>query len=200
MRLRSKTAHELQSPPQPPRARKEKRSYSFNSLNAAAILNQSRHGGPLSCSSASNQSKLQPGFTARCSRQSGWLTLHPVDATVNDIGIRGGRSESEGFSGRLRMPTMELSAWPLTCGTNRSCRQDCRTGAATADPSSSLLRRASPQCTLARGGPRPGAGAPARGPPLRETAASWPQAGNDPAWDLSAQPVPEIEFDQRIAW
>jgi hypothetical protein len=47
---------------------------------------------------------------------------------------------------------------------------------------------------------RPPRIAPARGPPLRETAASWPQAGNDPAWDLSAQPVPEIEFDQRVAW
>jgi hypothetical protein len=26
------------------------------------------------------------------------------------------------------------------------------------------------------------------------------QAENDPQWDLSAQPAPEIEFDQRIAW
>jgi hypothetical protein len=25
-------------------------------------------------------------------------------------------------------------------------------------------------------------------------------AGNDPRWDASAQPGPEIEFDQRIAW
>jgi hypothetical protein len=39
--------------------------------------------------------------------------------------------------------------------------------------------------------------APARGPPLWEAAES---AGNDPQWDASAQPAPEIEFDQRIAW
>jgi len=25
-------------------------------------------------------------------------------------------------------------------------------------------------------------------------------ARNDPQWDVSAQPTPEIEFDQRIAW
>jgi len=25
-------------------------------------------------------------------------------------------------------------------------------------------------------------------------------ADNDPQWDSSAQPAPEIEFDQRIAW
>ena len=39
--------------------------------------------------------------------------------------------------------------------------------------------------------------APARGPPLWEAAE---QAGNDPPWDASAQPAPEFEFDQRIAW
>jgi hypothetical protein len=42
--------------------------------------------------------------------------------------------------------------------------------------------------------------APARGPPLWEAAAAEEQAGNDPQWDSSAQPAPEIEFDQRIAW
>jgi hypothetical protein len=42
--------------------------------------------------------------------------------------------------------------------------------------------------------------APARGPPLWEAAAGAEQAGNDPQWDSSAQPAPEIEFDQRIAW
>jgi hypothetical protein len=42
--------------------------------------------------------------------------------------------------------------------------------------------------------------APARGPPLWEAAmASW-QAGNDPQWDMAAQPAPEFEFDQRIVW
>ena len=38
---------------------------------------------------------------------------------------------------------------------------------------------------------------PARGPPLWELAAA--QAGNDPKWD-TAQPAPEPEYDQRVAW
>ena len=42
--------------------------------------------------------------------------------------------------------------------------------------------------------------APARGPPLWELAAVSAQAGNDPEWDRSVQPVPGIEFDQRVAW
>ena len=42
--------------------------------------------------------------------------------------------------------------------------------------------------------------APARGPPMWEAAMASEQAGNDPEWDMSAQPVPEFEFDQRIAW
>ena len=41
--------------------------------------------------------------------------------------------------------------------------------------------------------------APARGPPLWETAAAAGQAENDPQWDSSAQPAPEIEFDKRSA-
>jgi hypothetical protein len=41
---------------------------------------------------------------------------------------------------------------------------------------------------------------PARGPPLWEAAMASEQAGNDPQWDMSAQPVPEFELDQRIAW
>ena len=41
---------------------------------------------------------------------------------------------------------------------------------------------------------------PARGPPLWEAAAASEQADNDPQWDMSAQPGPQIEFDQRIAW
>jgi len=40
---------------------------------------------------------------------------------------------------------------------------------------------------------------PARGPPLCEAAAA-EQAENDPQWDQAAQPRPEVEFDQRIAW
>ena len=39
--------------------------------------------------------------------------------------------------------------------------------------------------------------APARGLPLWEAAES---AGVDPPWNAAAQPAPEIEFDQRIAW
>jgi hypothetical protein len=46
---------------------------------------------------------------------------------------------------------------------------------------------------------RPPRIAPARGPPLWAVAAA-NQAGNDPAWDLAAQPVPAVEFDQRISW
>ena len=42
--------------------------------------------------------------------------------------------------------------------------------------------------------------AAACGPPLWEAAADAGQARNDPQWDSSAQPEPEIEFDQRIAW
>ena len=42
--------------------------------------------------------------------------------------------------------------------------------------------------------------APARGPPLWELAEASAQAGNDPVWDMSAQPAPEIEFDQSVAW
>ena len=42
--------------------------------------------------------------------------------------------------------------------------------------------------------------APARGPPLWEAAMASEQAGNDPQWDLAAQPEPEFELDQRIAW
>ena len=42
--------------------------------------------------------------------------------------------------------------------------------------------------------------APARGPPLWEAVAATPAADHDPRWDPSAQALPEIEFDQRLAW
>jgi hypothetical protein len=42
--------------------------------------------------------------------------------------------------------------------------------------------------------------APARGPPLWEAARASGQAGNDPQWDMVAQPEPAFEFDQSIAW
>ena len=42
--------------------------------------------------------------------------------------------------------------------------------------------------------------APARGPPLWEQAAASQKEPNDPRWDSSAQPAPQIEFDQRITW
>ena len=45
--------------------------------------------------------------------------------------------------------------------------------------------------------PQPPRIAPARGPPPWEAATA---AANDPQCDISAQPVPDIEFDQRIAW
>ena len=47
---------------------------------------------------------------------------------------------------------------------------------------------------------RPPTIAPARGPPLWEAAMTQEQVSHDPEWDMSAQPVPEFEFDQRIAW
>ena len=47
---------------------------------------------------------------------------------------------------------------------------------------------------------RPPRIAPARGPPLWEAATAGTAAGNDPHWELAAQPLPEIEFDQRLAW
>lgn len=40
----------------------------------------------------------------------------------------------------------------------------------------------------------------ARGLPLWEAAAGADAAGNEPQWDASAQPGPEFQFDQRIAW
>jgi hypothetical protein len=42
--------------------------------------------------------------------------------------------------------------------------------------------------------------APARGPPLWEAVAAARPADNDPHWEQAAQPLPEIEFDQRLAW
>ena len=42
--------------------------------------------------------------------------------------------------------------------------------------------------------------APARDPPLWEAATAAEYAENDPEWEMSAQPVPEFEYDQRIAW
>lgn len=42
--------------------------------------------------------------------------------------------------------------------------------------------------------------APARGPPLWEGATDSERTGNDPEWDMSAQPEPAFEFDQSIAW
>jgi Putative transposase/Transposase zinc-binding domain len=47
---------------------------------------------------------------------------------------------------------------------------------------------------------RPPRFAPARGPPLWEVVAAAPPADNDPRWEQAAQPLPEIEFDQRLAW
>ena len=47
---------------------------------------------------------------------------------------------------------------------------------------------------------RPPRFAPARGPPLWQAVAAAPPAGNDPHWEQAAQPLPEIDFDQRLAW
>jgi len=42
--------------------------------------------------------------------------------------------------------------------------------------------------------------APARGPPLWEAVTAAPAADNAPRREPAAQPPPEIEFDQRLAW
>jgi hypothetical protein len=47
---------------------------------------------------------------------------------------------------------------------------------------------------------RPPRFAQARGPPLWAAAPTCTTAGNDPHWELAAQPLPEIEFDQRLTW
>lgn len=47
---------------------------------------------------------------------------------------------------------------------------------------------------------RPPRIAPAHGLPLREGAAASQQVPDDPRWDSSAQPAPQIGFDQRITW
>ena len=52
-----------------------------------------------------------------------------------------------------------------------------------------------------RGEPaRPPRCAPARGPPLWEAVAAAPPADNAPRWAQAAQPLPEIDFDQRLTW
>jgi len=50
------------------------------------------------------------------------------------------------------------------------------------------------------GSHRSGRTTPPRGPPLWEAARASEHAGNDPLWDMSAQPEAEFEFDQRVAW
>jgi hypothetical protein len=47
---------------------------------------------------------------------------------------------------------------------------------------------------------RPPRFAPARGPPLWEAVTAAPPTDHDPRWDPAAQPLPQIEFDQRLAW
>jgi hypothetical protein len=52
-----------------------------------------------------------------------------------------------------------------------------------------------------RGAPtRPPRCAPARGPPLWAAVAAAPAADHDPRWEQAAQPLPQIEFDQRLTW
>ena len=41
---------------------------------------------------------------------------------------------------------------------------------------------------------------PARGPPLWEASMAHLKADNDHQWDMSAQPAPAFEYDQRITW
>ena len=42
--------------------------------------------------------------------------------------------------------------------------------------------------------------APARAPPLWAAVTAAPPEGNAPRWEQAAQPLPEIEFDQRLVW
>ena len=82
-------------------------------------------------------------------------------------------------------------SFPLTCPF---CHAQMRIIAFITEPST--VRRMLEH----RGEPtRPPRFAPARGPPLW-AAATTAAASNDPAWDHTPAPTPEIEFDPRITW
>ncbi len=82
--------------------------------------------------------------------------------------------------------------FPLTCAF---CGADIRIIAFITAPST--VRRILEH----RGEPtRPPRCAPARGPPLWEAVAATSPADHDPLWEQAAQPLPQIEFDQRLAW
>ena len=82
--------------------------------------------------------------------------------------------------------------WPLTCSF---CGAQMRIIAFIAEP-------AAVRQTLEHLGEptRPPRFAPARGPPLWEAVTAAPPADHEPRWDPSAQPLPQIEFDQRLTW
>ena len=81
--------------------------------------------------------------------------------------------------------------WPLTCSF---CGAQMRIIAFITEP-------AAVRQTLEHLGEptRPPRFAPARGPPLWEAVTAAP-ADHEPRWDPSAQPLPQIEFDQRLTW
>lgn len=84
------------------------------------------------------------------------------------------------------------AVWPLTCSF---CGAQMRIIAFITEP-------AAVRQTLEHLGEptRPPRFAPARGPPLWEAAAATPPPDHDPHWEQAAQPLSEIEFDQRLVW
>jgi hypothetical protein len=84
------------------------------------------------------------------------------------------------------------AVFPLTCPF---CHAEMRIIAFITEPSS--VR----QILEHRGEPtRPPRFAPARGPPLWAAVAAAPPACNAPHWEQTAQPLPAIDFDQRLTW
>jgi Putative transposase len=82
--------------------------------------------------------------------------------------------------------------FPLTC---LFCSADMRIIVFITAPSS--VR----QILQHRGEPtRPPRCAPARAPLLWEAVAAAPPADNAPHWEQATQPLPELEFDQRLTW
>jgi Putative transposase len=81
---------------------------------------------------------------------------------------------------------------PLTCSF---CGAEMRIIAFITAPAT--VRRMLEHC----GEPtRPPRCAPARGPPLWAVDAAASPADHDPLWEQAAQPLAQIEFDQRLAW
>ena len=84
------------------------------------------------------------------------------------------------------------AVFPLTCAF---CHAEMRILAFITAPAT--VRRMLEHC----GEPtRPPRCAPARGPRRWEVDAAASPADHEPLWEQAAQPLPQIEFDQRLAW